>query len=277
MRDCVMGITQLKTLLGSVCVAVIAVVLLWQSETAELSLVQESLLANVGGLMLVSVSLYLLFEFWLRRAWVNELFAEAQAGEKIRAAGLRGISTDFSSVDWADHFAGSARLDLWFSYALTWNHEHHGEITKLLRQPGAKVRVLLPAHQDSEVMGDLARRFGMQADEVRNKIEEVIGLLESLPVPTSGSLELRVVPMAPVFTFYRFDDSVVVAMFHHRQRLDARVVCMEAEAPGDLYTYMGEEFEGMWGVAEPVTSSAQGNDTGDSRGALEGAVENRGK
>jgi hypothetical protein len=116
----------------------------------------------------------------------------------------------------------------------------------MLGRSGSAIRVLLPDNGDVAIMAELARRFGMKPEDVQDKIANVLELLKSLPVSEKSSLEVRLAPSAPLFTTYRFDDSVVLALFHHRQRLDSRIVALKAAAPGELYDYTGEEFEALW-------------------------------
>lgn len=248
--------TRKDTIIAGLIAAVVALVILWLSSLQFWPVTVAALLANVGSLLLVSVAIYLVFEFWLRRSWVNELFSEAQTAEQIRAAGLGGFWTDFSQVDWDSHFTGSSHMDLWVSYARTWSHQHAGDISTLLSRPGTAMRILLPDWQNEEVVGELSRRFGRDRDYVRDSIKETVKFTGSLPKHEGAIMEVRFASSAPVFTMYKFDDSVVAAMFHHRRKLD-RVVTFEGRAPGGLFDYMNEEFELMWGGARPEETPAE--------------------
>jgi hypothetical protein len=87
--------TNLRTALVAVLVFVIGIALLFASEyvkwISDLTSLKATV-ANLGGLLIATVSLAFLWEVFSKRALLDELLEKTRLAEEIRMAGISSIS-----------------------------------------------------------------------------------------------------------------------------------------------------------------------------------------
>lgn len=87
--------------------AVAGLILLWAGEeTSDQShAIWRAVLLNLGGLLVATATLTMLWELRGRRTFAQEVLAAAGVASDARTAGLRGISGDYLHVaDWEHLF-----------------------------------------------------------------------------------------------------------------------------------------------------------------------------
>lgn len=220
--------------------------------------VWQTLLRELGALLLVTVIITILWDLVGKRAFLDEVCAKARVSAEIRLAGISSVTTSYnlSEIDWGSLFKNVKKLDLFFSYARTWRNTHLQELKRLAASKGARIRVVLPDPGDDLTVRDLARRFDCSTTELVSRIEEAAAFFRNLR-PSSGSDGAQVIvwflPAAPLYAFYRFDRVVVLTLHGHR-RERAPFPTFVCEQDGTLYEYVRQEFEAMIkanGLAKP--------------------------
>src|SRR5207248_11164388 len=89
-------------------------------------------------------------------------------------------------------------------------------------------------------------RFEMEPDEVKGAIEDAKEFFEHRKKKSKGTVELYFTRILPVFSFYRFNNKVVFALYNHRLgRLPVPSFVCDEE--GFLFRYFTDEFEGIRG------------------------------
>ena len=195
------------------------------------------------------------------KASLEDLIAKTKLAEEVRGAKLTTFTNDFwYGVNWLELFRNVKRLDLFFSYARSWMNSHTPQLQALAKRPGARIRVILPDPDDNQLMTYLAQRFSNKPEEVRNNIENTKkDLLKIFVEPFSKSKNLRppdfslyYLAAAPLFTFYRFDHEVVLAMYKHRPSRGG-IPILIGEEGGTIFEFVMQEIEAFTDEKEGLT------------------------
>jgi hypothetical protein len=182
---------------------------------------------------------------WGRRAFLDEVLAKVSMSKELTFAGIAKVSDSFhdADIDWNGLFSSTSRLDVFFSYGHTWRGTHSAKLRDLASKSGAKIRVVLPDPDNAMVVGELARRFSMTPERVRDYIVEAEEDFSALR-ERGAQVEIFFLPMAPLFTFYRFENEAVLAFHNHRLGRNP-VPTFIVRRGGTLWSYLKEEFHGM--------------------------------
>lgn len=246
--------TNLRTSLISGIAAVIGIVLIVLAENVTWLKIRpgyQTVVRELGGLLFASVAIALLWELGAKRAFLSELMAKAKLGEEVRAAGLVSVTNNFPHiVDWSKLFKRVHKLDIFFAYASTWRKNNAEELRSLAQRTDVRVRIIIPDPDDDLLMTDLGRRFGMNTDKVKEKVQEAANEFLEIFTNQAGSVkgakfELWYVSAPPVFSFYRFDHLIVFASYRHRIGRGS-VPTFVIEQGGSLYEFVMDELQGFF-------------------------------
>lgn len=202
----------------------------------------ESVFREAGAFCLVTFILALWWEVIGRRSFTDELLSKIGMARDLELAGITTVAMDFrdSRIDWKDMFSSSSRLDVWIAYGSTWRNYHLAEIEEFLRQEGNLLQIAVPDLNDTRILQTLAERFSEDPARLQAKIQETIREFRGL-ANGPGKVRIYLAKSVPLFTFYRFSNSAVIAFYNHRKgRLSVPTLVCRKE--GTLYQYIGEEF-----------------------------------
>lgn len=203
------------------------------------------------GFITLSVGLFSMKEY---------LVESTQAIYKdLKSAGLVRVFRSFqNSIDWKSYFETAKELDVFFAYGRTWRHTHSENLRKLASRDGSSIRVVLPDPDDQITMTDMAKHFSYTIDELRGYIAEAVEDFKGLSVSAGvykAKVEIWFYPGSHQFSFYRFDNVVIMATYSHtRERTPVpTLVCTEG---GALYAFLANEFQMLTkegGLARRIT------------------------
>jgi len=254
---------NLRTLFISSIIAIFGIGLLWISANDKWWTnfkVWQTVLQNIGALLVVTVAISFLWELYGKRVFLDEVLAKAQISKELTFAGITKITDTFHNrdIDWKKYFSTVNKLDIFFAYGRTWRNTYADEFRKVAVRNGARIRIVLPDPEDKQVMSELARRFNCTENEIKKAIKEAEAYFRSL-INSAGAngaqIDIWFLPAAPLFTFYRFDRVGILALYTHR-RDRAAVPTFVCEMGGTLYDYIYKEFKAMIkekGLAKCVT------------------------
>lgn len=164
--------------------------------------------------------------------------------QPLRSAGLvTAVMAPYTEIDWSGLFRDAKRVDLLFAYARTWRWSHTVELRALACSTDVRIRVVLPDPDCVEIVGELARRFNCEREELRHRVREAAAdflNLKSLP-DCKAEISVWFYPFAPQYSMHRFDDAVVISMYSHRATRAGAVTFLANG--GSLGGYMADEFE----------------------------------
>jgi hypothetical protein len=203
----------------------------------------QVLLRTLGSSFVVTGGLTMIWNFFGKRAFLDEILQKVGVAKELEFAGLSQITNSFyADVKWDSLFHSVRKLDLFFAYAQTWRNSHTEQIRRVARTAGTRIRVVLPDPDDIGVVAELARRFSSRPEEIKAKIEDAERYFVDLCENATTLAEIRIwlLPAAPQFSFYRFDKSGVITLYSHRHERSA-VPSFVVERGGTLYDYLGEK------------------------------------
>jgi len=239
--------TSAWVLVGSLITLAIGIGLLWGSESLENRPILRSLSVNMGGLIVPSVALGVVWELLGKRRFVEEIFETASVSEAVRSAKVSVITTHFQEgVDWTHLMEGARELDVFVAAGRTWRSRLDSSLKSIASRSNAKINVILPDPTKPEVIKELARRFGSTEENVRQNIEDAEKYYRDLALKSAlakGGMRIWHFDDAPVITFYRIDFTYVLATYRHFGLGDVPTfVCHKG---GSLATFVDEQIQNM--------------------------------
>ena len=208
-----------------------------------------TLIRELGAVAVAMGLLSVAWDFGARRAFTEEMLRQLRISQQVAAAGIVGVTPNFNQgIAWEEEFRAAHQVDLFFAYATSWLFEHHQQLSDVARRPGASIRLVLPDPDDSEVVAELAHRFAKTRDAIRRSIGTTEHDVESLAQEPGAVAHVEIwhLPRAPMFTYYRFDDTAILAMYNH-SGWQYPVPAVTCGRPGSLFEVLSREFSLMVG------------------------------
>jgi hypothetical protein len=253
--------TTLRTWFVAVLVAVLGISLLLFAETKGiwngLESVQ-SVIRDIGSLMLASVAVTILLELGAKRAFLDELLSRVRLAKEIEQAGITACNPSFySDIDWDDLFNTVHELDIFLVHGRSWRKEH-GERLILAAKRGIRIRVVLPDPYDDVILAEIARRTNHAKQAIQERI--LLAKDEFYHLQTQGAkITVWFLPLVPLFSFYRFDQKMILALYSHRREQKLGRIHVPAfllQEHGALFQFVQTDFEAMvesqHGLATPI-------------------------
>lgn len=203
-------------------------------------------LSEGGAALFIAGTLAVVWELAGKRAFADEILAKANMARDLAKAGVEVVtnSSKDERVRWDLLFKNACRLDIFIAYGHTWRNTQLERIDKLLSDPASRLRVVLPEPEDAETMKSLASRFNMSTADVQDEIANARAFFEHRRKKAAGPVEIYFTRITPLFSFYRFNNKAVFALYNHREgRLP--VPTFVCDRDGFLFEYFSDEFEGI--------------------------------
>lgn len=237
--------TNLSSALTAVVAGGIGIGLLYLATILEEFSVAPSIftvIRQLGGLFVVSTAVGVLWQLRVRRVFLSEILQTTQLAEEIRDSGIVKITSDYNrEIDWPELFKNVRELDVFFSYGQTWRSSNVVHLRKL-SETDAQIRIVLPDPDDNQIMAELARRFQIRADEVRQRVRDSAEDFIKIFGKSKATFSLWYLPESPVFTMYRFDHRAILALYKHRHER-GEVPTFMVQKGGLIYDFLVQDFE----------------------------------
>lgn len=205
----------------------------------------QTLIRDLGGLVVVSAGIGLFWELVGRRAFAREVLESARTSADVESTGLMRVGMNYIEIaDWQELFANVRHLDIFLAYGRTWRNSYLTYLQQLARTPSCQIRVVLPDPEDTTTVERLAERFSMTPAELRTAIIEATEAYKSLPVGPSSSVEIYHRKGDSLLSFYRFDKVAVITMYSH-SRTRTGVPTFVVRQGGSLYQFVREELKAL--------------------------------
>lgn len=253
---------NLRVLFLALVIAIGGIVLLYFSSLKELWQDHEAwqvVVQNMGGLLVITCTITLLWEYWLRRSFLDEVLAKVRMADEIKLAGIVRITDAWHrDIDWESYFSTVKKLDIFFAYAHTWRSNYDKQLKEIAKRKGVRIRIVLPNPEDEQVVSELARRFNYTTEVLRaliNESKEYFIDLRRIGANNGAQINIWFLPATPQFAFYRFDRIAIFTLYSH-SRERTPVPAFVVEMGGTLYDYIRKEFDAMIridGLARLVT------------------------
>lgn len=207
--------------------------------------IYRNLVVAFGYFFLAPVAIGVLWELFIRRAFVDEIISSFRIAEEVTSAGIVGYTNNFNTgIDWDSYFNNASKLDMLFSYGATWRNMNERNFKDFVNK-GGEIRVVLPDPNDDNTVSELARRFYYTKDQLQSRINEAIQFFKGLKSNTSNAkIEVWLLPKPPLFSFYKFDNTIIMALFNHRPGR-VGVPTIITQRGGMLFNFISAEFDAM--------------------------------
>jgi hypothetical protein len=242
---------NLWTALIALVVSAVGTVLLWVASLDGVWSqypVAQVWLSQVAALLFVTGLISLFWELRGKRVFLDEVLAKAQLAREVRTAGIRNVVANFlgSELEWDSLFRGTRELDVFFAYGSTWRRSHIHQLRELAARPKARIRIVLPDVDNEITMAELSRRFAITPDELQRRIGDAEAEFRTLAASLGAGATIMIARFAhsPVYTFYRFDEVIVLSMYQHGTVRGA-VPAFVVERGGTLFDFVTRDFDEM--------------------------------
>lgn len=248
--------TNLRTSLLALLVALAGLGLVAVAELALDSIAWlQVLLRDLGALLVASVAIAILWELFARRSLLAELLAETNLVDDIETTGLARVSEKWQGeVDWPSLFNASSTFACFFMYARTWRNSYRDNLLRFARRPGASACIVLPDPDIPSLVTHLATRIGVEPADMEARIRETTREIQDFFSARQGmkaSLAIWYAPIAPVFSYYKFDNTAVFTLYKHSiEKIE--VPTFVVRKGGTLYDFLSKDFESLVGVTTPL-------------------------
>ncbi len=218
----------------------------------------QSVIRDIGSLMVASVAISLILELGGKRAFLDELLSKVHLSKDFEVGGIVAFNPSFHrDIDWNSLFDTVRELDIFFVHGRAWRHEHGEKLLAIARR-GIQIRIVLPDPDDDITISEIARRTRHSKENIKDRI--LLAKDEFYHLKTEGAkVNVWFLPMVPLFSFYRFDNKMIMSLYSHRQEQKLERIHVPAfilEESGSLYKFIQEDFEAMVdsqkGLAKPV-------------------------
>ncbi|MBN1796057.1 MAG: hypothetical protein JW804_05235 [Sedimentisphaerales bacterium] len=218
----------------------------------------QVLLEQVGSLTFITAAITLVWDLFAKRAFLEEILAKTRLSRDIETSGIIQVSDSFhDTVRWDEYIRNSDKIDTFFAYGNTWREAHRDALKAAARKKIVRIRAILPDFEHEETIANLATRFGYTNERLIEYIKDAEKYFRDLP-PTNGTgaqVDIWFYQGTPVFTFYRFDKIVVLALYMHR-RERAGVPTFVCRQGGTLCDYIHKELDAMLDLNNGLTRKA---------------------
>lgn len=241
--------TTLRIWLTSLIVAIFGCGLLIVAELNRIWIGYESIqsvVRDMGSLLIASVAIALLWELIGKRAFQDELLEKIRLSEDIRICGIIGFTPNFRrNIDWEALFHNAKSIDLFFIYGRTWRHTHGDQLLEAAKRH-VRFRVVLPDPDDDIIMSIFARRFiGMSKEQIRDSIKEAAEDFKRLQA-IGARVNVWYLNDIPMYSFYRFDSTTVWAVYSHQRNFNQKPMpVFILNEDGELYKFVRSDFEAV--------------------------------
>lgn len=229
-------ITNLQMTLVVVTLVAIGVLLLWRS-AGDLTPQWAAVSAQLGGLLVATGLLGVVWELVGRRSLAREIQELAGLSKEVVDAGLVALPRRFyEDTPWADLFRDAQEVDVVVSYARAWRNQHQAELRALANR--GRLRVYLPDPDDPGTVARLQERFDFP--EAAEGVRSAVRWFREL----GPNVEVYVRPGDGLFTCYRFGSTAVLALYTHGpdSHLDVPTLVVRG---GTLYGFVMGEIQAI--------------------------------
>ena len=180
----------------------------------------SALIGQIGTAFIAIGSLSFVWQLFVTRLFKNEVYAMVNMDHNFISAGITEINDDFSLIDWKTLFDSvTKRIDIFFMTGEGWTKQNNTLLQKISRKD-VKVRLILPDIREDATLQALEYRFRSETkkrtkEDIKKSIKNVMELYEDIFEDNPENLEIWVYRKPLIFSMYRFDDEIILALNSH--------------------------------------------------------------
>lgn len=242
MSDILHERTTLRVILTAIAAAAVGVALLTLAANLESYPTVESIIREIGSLLIVSVALAFLWELAVKRAFVAELLSISGLVESIQRTGVTGLASSWQKdIPWTEMFKTAKTVDMFLAYGINWRGFIADDLAAFAKRPNTSCRILLPDVDDPAVVSALALMFQRPPKQIRDRVLEATEEFQTRLKATK--CEIWWTKRPPVFAFYLIGDAAVVTLYRYTSEI-TRLIGFTVRQ-GAYYDFLKAEFDGI--------------------------------
>lgn len=238
--------TTLKVLVVAMFVAIAGFIILYISQKyLEQFPTWKLVFQEIGGLLFITAAITLLWELYVKREFLEEVLMKAKISRDIETSGLIKITNSFhGDIEWDRLITSSSKIDVFFAYGSTWRNSHIDALRTASSIRENRIRIILPDPECTNTIINLAERFNYTTENLIDRINEAKTFFNSLKKQNGADIKIWFYKGTYVFTFYRFDKTVIIALYMHRQEKSG-VPTFVCEQGGTLCDFVHKEVDAI--------------------------------
>ncbi|HEX2688431.1 MAG TPA: hypothetical protein VHN14_17495 [Kofleriaceae bacterium] len=201
----------------------------------------KTILNNIAGAILTVAVLSIVWEVRGKRLFADEMLELVGLSYDVDRAGIQSATREFHQINWKQLIGNAKEADIFVSFARTWREAQRQELAALAKRADS-IRIALPDPENASVMAELARRFKIDATELRGEIVKAKDAYREI-LQECRQLTIYGVPVAPTYTYYRFGDRIIVTFYTHRQEKTTVPTMVFSE--GTFFEFFRDDFNKM--------------------------------
>lgn len=210
----------------------------------------RAIVGEFASFLLVTVSIALIWEILGKQSFLEEILVKTNLSNDLILSGLIRTPPSFrKDIVWEDYFKSIKEFDIYICRGSSWRSTNYNDLEELARDKKLNVRIILPDFESNSTVEELSKRFDEEKEEIINSIKKAQDDFKKL-FPQSeqfpAKMEMKFLPEAPVYSMYRLDNTIIVALFSHIKAYSVNVPTFICEKGGFLYDYFFEQFNNMF-------------------------------
>ncbi|WP_425060341.1 hypothetical protein SCACP_10310 [Sporomusa carbonis] len=190
------------------------------------------------GAIETSAIVVAVWEFAAKKTFAKEILDLAHISSNISKSGVAHIYLDFQDISWKPLLENTRNLKIAVTYANTWRESHRSLLGNFAKEKKNLI-VFLPDFNDTAILNELALRFEINSEEVKQKIRESYDRFKK-------DMGASVFLYRGCFqsTYYLTDNIGIMSFFNHKKD-KSTVPAIQVTNQGELYQYINSELEAI--------------------------------
>lgn len=208
---------------------------------------------SLGTALIIASIFDVINNFYLKDKMVDLILEKMLIKETIHNTGISEIVSDLNDLDYRHYIRNSKEsIDIYHVYGRTWTNNNMDSLRRKVLNSNCKIRVVLLS-PESKFIEPLAERYGSTSKELISNIEyvtkcwqELFECKKSAKKKTQGSLKVYYTQAFPVYSLYRFDNSIINILSKPSKGRTSTLptfICEDSNKESDLYSMYLKEFE----------------------------------
>lgn len=201
-------------------------------------------LNQVGGLLITTGVLAVLWDLRGKRAFLEEVLDKAKLSSDVGAAGIERVTMNWKEVPWDEFFSSAKHIEVFIAYGSSWRKNNWESIVEFAENERHVLRMYLPNPHDEATMSVLAQRYGYTPEKVQSYVKEASE--EFARLGTNSKADIRVYYRSgdPTYTCYRFNEKFLVTLYANRRERGG-VPTMLFDARGTFGEFFKRDLEAV--------------------------------
>ena len=170
-------------------------------------------------------------------AWVgrlrpaaDEIAGSIQASRRISDSPVTRYFSDFMP-EFARLFAASKLVTVFFIHSRRWREQMLRHLTQFLDRDDTTLTVLLPDRTNGRLIQTISEHFD-DRDAIPGLIDDAYRFFGEQASRYSGKVEVRATTLYPTYSFYKFDETMITAMYPTTiRRKDVPAFMIDSDSP----------------------------------------------